>query len=212
MLAELKGVMWTRNSCAWLNPHVLCMQAEDYGKGDTLTEVTGPSWNLTKGTQGGSEWSSEDAKTERCRATPKLGPPGHRLLLPGSLRQGLWMQGHRPTAHGHLGPQAWLGRDFPARGWSCTRTPAPTVESSALTRVSAVSWLEWQRHTRQVCPNYQIIHLKSVCVDFPGGPVVNNLPANSGDWGLTTLAREDSTWLGATRPTYHNYWGRCIRT
>ena len=41
--------------------------------------------------------------------------------------------------------------------------------------------------------------------DFPGGPMVKNLPANSGDKGLNN-SREDST----TRPMHHNYWTHTI--
>ena len=40
--------------------------------------------------------------------------------------------------------------------------------------------------------------------DFPGDPVDMNPPANAGDMGLS-LVWEDSTCLGATKSTYHNY-------
>ena len=40
--------------------------------------------------------------------------------------------------------------------------------------------------------------------DFPGGPVVKNLPANAGDT-VRSLLREDSTCRGATKPMHHNY-------
>ena len=37
--------------------------------------------------------------------------------------------------------------------------------------------------------------------EFPGGPVVSNLPACAEDIGW-----EDSTCHGATKPMHHNYW------
>ena len=37
--------------------------------------------------------------------------------------------------------------------------------------------------------------------DFPGGPLVKNLPANEADMGLI---REDPTFCGATKPMCHN--------
>ena len=40
---------------------------------------------------------------------------------------------------------------------------------------------------------------------FPGGAVVENLPANAGDTG-SSLVWEDPTCRGATRPVSHNYW------
>ena len=42
-------------------------------------------------------------------------------------------------------------------------------------------------------------------LDFPGGSVVKNLPANAGDTGLT-LVWEDPTCRGAAKPMRHNYW------
>ena len=41
-------------------------------------------------------------------------------------------------------------------------------------------------------------------VDFPGGAVVKNPPANAGDMVLA-LVREDPTCHGATKPVHHNY-------
>ena len=42
-------------------------------------------------------------------------------------------------------------------------------------------------------------------VDFPGGAVVKNLPANAGNTG-SSLLREDPTCHGANKPVSHNYW------
>ena len=39
---------------------------------------------------------------------------------------------------------------------------------------------------------------------FPGGAVVENLPANAGDTG-SSPGREDPTCHGAARPVSHNY-------
>ena len=40
--------------------------------------------------------------------------------------------------------------------------------------------------------------------DFPGGTVVENLPANAGDTGLIP-GLEDPTCHGATKPMCHKY-------
>jgi len=40
--------------------------------------------------------------------------------------------------------------------------------------------------------------------DFPGGPVVENLPASAGDMGLIPNP-ERSHMAGATKPVCHNY-------
>ena len=39
---------------------------------------------------------------------------------------------------------------------------------------------------------------------FPGGTVVENPPANAGDW-VRALVREDPTCCGAAKPVRHNY-------
>ena len=45
--------------------------------------------------------------------------------------------------------------------------------------------------------------------DFPGGPVVKNLPANAGMIGLIPgLGRFHMPW--GNKPTYHNYWSLCV--
>ena len=42
--------------------------------------------------------------------------------------------------------------------------------------------------------------------DFPGGPVVKNLPANKGDaMQVRSLVQEDHTCHRATKPTCHSY-------
>ena len=46
--------------------------------------------------------------------------------------------------------------------------------------------------------------IKKYSEGFPGGSVVENLPANAGDTGLA-LVWEDPTCRGATRPMSHNY-------
>ena len=43
---------------------------------------------------------------------------------------------------------------------------------------------------------------------FPGGTVVENLPANAGDMG-SGPGPEDPTCRGATKPVCHNYWA-CV--
>ena len=42
-------------------------------------------------------------------------------------------------------------------------------------------------------------------LDFPGGAVVKNLPANAGDTG-SSPGPGSPTCHGATRPVRHNYW------
>ena len=80
----------------------------------------------------------------------------------------------------------------------------------------------------------QIVAFKNRMRDFPGGPVVKNLPANAGDTGLSpgpgrshmpqsnqarapqllslcSRAHEPqllSPWATTTEPTSHNYWAR----
>ena len=52
--------------------------------------------------------------------------------------------------------------------------------------------------------------------DFPGGPVVKNLPSNAGDVGLipgrgTKIPQavgQLSPWATTTVPASHNYWAR----
>ena len=41
--------------------------------------------------------------------------------------------------------------------------------------------------------------------NFPGGPVVTNLPANTGDMGLILIQGKDPTCHRATEPVCHNY-------
>ena len=41
--------------------------------------------------------------------------------------------------------------------------------------------------------------------DFPGSPVVKNLPAKQGTW-VRSLVWEDPTCRGAAKPVHHNYW------
>ena len=41
-------------------------------------------------------------------------------------------------------------------------------------------------------------------MDFPGGPVVKNLPANAGAW-VRFLVLKDPTCCGATKPVDHNH-------
>ena len=50
--------------------------------------------------------------------------------------------------------------------------------------------------------------LKKEFLDFPGGAVVKNPPANAGDTGpggLRALDQEDPICCGATKPVSHNY-------
>ena len=45
-------------------------------------------------------------------------------------------------------------------------------------------------------------------MDFPGGPVIKNLPGNAGDTPcrVQSLVPEDSTCPGATKPMHFKYW------
>ena len=51
----------------------------------------------------------------------------------------------------------------------------------------------------------QFIEIKPYGLDFPGGPVVKNLPANAGDMGSTPDPRRPHMH-GATKPVHHNFW------
>ena len=42
-------------------------------------------------------------------------------------------------------------------------------------------------------------------MDFPGGPVVKDLPANAGTQ-VRFLVPKDPTCCGATKPGHHNHW------
>jgi len=44
--------------------------------------------------------------------------------------------------------------------------------------------------------------------DFPGGPMVKNLPCNVGDRGQPWLENKDPTCTRATKPVQHNYWAQ----
>ena len=46
--------------------------------------------------------------------------------------------------------------------------------------------------------------------DFPGGPLVENLPADAVD-NIRSLVWEDSTCCGATKPMSHNYWAHVLQ-
>ena len=46
---------------------------------------------------------------------------------------------------------------------------------------------------------------------FPGGSVVKNLPANSGDW-VRSLVWDDRACLGATKPVCHSCWGCALES
>ena len=47
--------------------------------------------------------------------------------------------------------------------------------------------------------------------DFPGGPVVKNLPANTEDMGSIPSQETKILCLWATKPMHHNYWSPCAR-
>ena len=47
--------------------------------------------------------------------------------------------------------------------------------------------------------------------DFPGGPVVRNVPANAGDKGLIPVW-EDSICQGAAKLIDHKYWASALDT
>ena len=51
---------------------------------------------------------------------------------------------------------------------------------------------------------YSMSLIKSHLSGFPGGAVVDNPPANAGDW-VCALVREDPTCHGAAKPVHHNY-------
>ena len=61
----------------------------------------------------------------------------------------------------------------------------------------------WGLHSQQ----YKLYVLKALVYlisDFPGGPVVKNLPANK-ETQVQSLVQKDFTCHGATKPVHHNY-------
>ena len=54
---------------------------------------------------------------------------------------------------------------------------------------------------RERCPSF---HFKNVILDFLGGAVIKNPPANAGDTGLILAPGRSHTWR-ATKPVSHNY-------
>ena len=55
---------------------------------------------------------------------------------------------------------------------------------------------------------YKLYVLKALVYlisDFPGGPVVKNLPANK-ETQVQSLVQKDFTCHGATKPVHRNYW------
>ena len=62
----------------------------------------------------------------------------------------------------------------------------------------------------RILPPAQIFLKNKVRKDFPGGPVLKNLPSNAGDT-VWPLAREDPTCRGATKPMSCNYWSLSSR-
>ena len=52
-------------------------------------------------------------------------------------------------------------------------------------------------------PGMIAMHPIKIFPDFPGGPVVGNLPASAEDTSLI-LAREDLICLGTIKPVHHN--------
>ena len=66
----------------------------------------------------------------------------------------------------------------------------------------------WGKCSKILCQRFShflvpFIFLK-IMLDFPGGTVVKNPPANAGDMG-STLVQEDPTCHGATKSVRHNY-------
>ena len=55
--------------------------------------------------------------------------------------------------------------------------------------------------------NDQQLNRKPGNWDFPGGPVVKNLPCNAGNSVFDPWSGNyEPTWRGAIRPKHHNYW------
>ena len=57
-------------------------------------------------------------------------------------------------------------------------------------------WITWA--------NTLTVENKNGGPSFPGGSVIENLPANAGDRG-SVLVQEDPTCCGATKPLWYNY-------
>ena len=61
-----------------------------------------------------------------------------------------------------------------------------------------------KQNTGKFLPIWKVERVPSKVGDFPGGPVVKNLPCYARDIGLT-LVWLDPTCQGATKIVYHNY-------
>ena len=68
--------------------------------------------------------------------------------------------------------------------------------SQLLPSISMLAWLLC------LCTGWASMCNTLLSWGFPGGPVVENPPANAGDTG--SLVREDPTCRGATKPVFHN--------
>ena len=83
-----------------------------------------------------------------------------------------------------------------------TIQPLKAYSSVAFTRVVQSSQQSILEHSHQSKKKRMD---KKMCVGgFPGGAVVKNLPANAGDT-VWSLAWDDPTCRGATKPVRHNY-------
>ena len=71
-------------------------------------------------------------------------------------------------------------------------------------RTTPPKWLHYRVERRRASEEGYLLPKISLVMDFPCGAVVKNPPANAGGTGLT-LAREDHTCRGATKPVRHNY-------
>ena len=74
----------------------------------------------------------------------------------------------------------------------------------------------WLENMFKVVDNWAFYHLQRQCYSFlvrsplswysfPGGPVVKNPPASTGDMGLIPV-KVDPTCCGVTKPVHHNFW------
>ena len=52
--------------------------------------------------------------------------------------------------------------------------------------------------------------IRKWALDFPGGAVIKNPPANAGNT-VRSLIQEDPTCHGATKPVCHNYWACALQ-
>ena len=131
---------------------------------------------------------------------------GHRGAV-GSIRavQLAWV----PSVHVH----AWgsPGHHGSPKKWWDAHSFWLYTTSTGTTGTQAVNFVSKLLQNNSVCIDIAIRHINKLLGDFPGGAVVQNLPANAGDTGSIPGLRR-SYMPQSNKPVSHNYWARVCAT